>query len=99
MEIGVGVNRGNVLGGERDETSEWDEQRQCSDLMSFKHVIVGVVEGGFDLDLFWARNPPQVAMYPSKNTMVPIAGPLRKINARVVCVPTMKHGRQSDDDL
>jgi len=67
--------------------------------MSFKHVIVGAVEGGLDLDRLWAHNPPQAATYPSKNTMVPIAGPLRKINARAVYVPKMKCGCRSDDDL
>jgi hypothetical protein len=67
--------------------------------MSFKHVIAGVVEGGLDPDRLWARNPPQATMYPSNNTMVPIAGPLRKINARAVYVPAMKCGHRSDDDL
>jgi hypothetical protein len=31
------------------------------DLMSFKHVIAGAVEGGLDPDRLWARNPPQAA--------------------------------------
>jgi hypothetical protein len=66
--------------------------------MSFKHVIAGVVEGGLDSDRLWARNPPQAATYPSKNTMVPIVGPLRKINARAVCVPAMNYSRRSDYD-
>jgi hypothetical protein len=67
--------------------------------MSFKHVIAGTVEGGLDPDHLWARNPPQIVMYPSKNTMIPIAGPLRKINTRAVYVPAMKRGHRSDDDL
>jgi hypothetical protein len=67
--------------------------------MSFKHVIAGAVEGGLDPDRLWARNPPQAATYPSKNTMVPIVGPLRKINARAVYVPARKRDRRSDDDL
>jgi hypothetical protein len=68
-------------------------------MMSFKHLIAGDVEGGLDSDCLWARIPPQDATYPSKNTMVPIAGPLRKINARAFYVPTMKRGRRSDDHL
>jgi hypothetical protein len=68
-------------------------------MMSFKHVIAGDVGGGLDLDCLWAHNPPQAATYPSKNTMVPIAGPLSKINARVVYIPAMKHDHRSDDDL
>ena len=60
-------------------------------MMSFKHVIMGAIEGGLDLDHLWARNPPQATTYPSKNTMVPIAGPLRKINTRAVYIPAMKH--------
>jgi hypothetical protein len=45
-------------------------------MMSFKHVIGEVVEGGLGPHFFWARNPPQDATYPSNNTMVPIVGPL-----------------------
>ena len=67
--------------------------------MSFKHVIAGAVEGGLDLDFLWARNPAQDTTCPSKNTMASIAGPLRRINAQAVYVPTMKRGRQSNDDL
>jgi hypothetical protein len=43
-------------------------------------MIAEVVEGGLGPHRLWAHNPPQVAMYPSNNTMVPIAGPLWKIN-------------------
>jgi hypothetical protein len=35
-------------------------------LISFKHMIVGAIEGGLDIDYLWARNPPQDATYPSK---------------------------------
>jgi hypothetical protein len=73
--------------------------RGHSDLMSFKNVIVGDVEGGLDLDHLWIHNPPQAATYPSKNTIVPIAGPLRNVNTRVVYVPTMKCGHRTDDYL
>jgi hypothetical protein len=68
-------------------------------MTSFKHMITGVFEGGLDPDRLWAYNPPQAATYPSKNTMVSIVGPLRKINARAIYVPAMKRGRRSDDDL
>jgi hypothetical protein len=44
-------------------------------------MIMGDVEDGLDPNHLWAHDPPQAAMYPSKNTMVPIVGPLRKINA------------------
>jgi hypothetical protein len=67
--------------------------------MSFKHVIVRVIEGGLGPHRLWARNPHKTATYPSNKTMVPIAGPLRKINTRAVYVPAMKHGHRSDDDL
>jgi hypothetical protein len=67
--------------------------------MSFNHMIVGAVEDGFDPDLLWARNPPQDSTYPSNNTMVPMAGPLRKIKAREICVTTMKYGHLSKYDM
>jgi hypothetical protein len=38
--------------------------------MSYKHLITEVVEGGLDSDHLWARNSPEVVMYPSKETMV-----------------------------
>jgi hypothetical protein len=50
------------------------------DVVSYKHVIVEFFEGGFCPYHLWAQNPPQVATYPSNNTMVPIVGPLYKIN-------------------
>jgi hypothetical protein len=67
--------------------------------MDGQDVIVEVVEGGLGPHRLWARNPPQAAMYPSNNTMVPIAGPLWKINVRAVYVPTMKCGHRSDYNL
>jgi hypothetical protein len=60
---------------------------------------VGDVEGGLGPNHLWSRNPPQVAMYPSENTMVPIAGPLRKINTLAFYVPARKHDRRYDEDL
>jgi hypothetical protein len=57
----VGVNRGQVLGDKRKESSEWDERRSHGDPMSFKQVIVGALEGGLDPNLLWACNPPQAA--------------------------------------
>jgi hypothetical protein len=41
-------------------------------MMSFKHVIVEVVEGGLGPHRSDPRNPPQDATYPSNNTMVSI---------------------------
>jgi hypothetical protein len=58
-------------------------------------VIAEVVEGGLGPHHLWAHNPPQAATYPSNNTMVPIAGPLWKINVRAVYVPAMQCGHRS----
>jgi hypothetical protein len=79
--------------------NRWRKARGGGDLMSFKHVIVGDVEGGLDPYHLWAHNPPQATTYLSKNTMVPIVGPLRKINARVFYVPARKCDCRSNDNL
>jgi len=60
--------------------------------MSFKHVIVEVVEGVLGPHHFWAHNPPQATTYASNNMMVPIAGPLYKINVWAVYIPAMNCG-------
>jgi hypothetical protein len=76
------------------------EDKLCGgDMVSYKQVIAEVVEGGLGPNRFGPHNPPQATTYPSNNTMVPIVGPLWKINIRAVYVPTMKCGCQSDCDL
>jgi hypothetical protein len=72
----VEVSGGQVSGGERSKSNEWNEWRRHGDLMSFKHVITKVFEGGLGPHHFWAHNFPQASTCPSNNTMVPIAGPL-----------------------
>jgi len=58
--------------------------------MSYKDVIVEVIEGGLGPHRSFPHNPPQASTYPSNNTMFPIAGPLWKINVQAVYVPAMK---------
>jgi len=48
--------------------------------MSFKNMIAEFFEGGLGPHRSGPHNPPQAATYPYNNNMVPIAGPLWKIN-------------------
>jgi hypothetical protein len=66
-----GVSGGQVSGGKRSESDEWDEWRQRGlDAVSYKHVIAEAIEGGLDSDRLWSHNSPKDAMYPSNETVV-----------------------------